>query len=184
MKQLLLTLSILFLLGQSYDSYSQTTKKVEEGVSEVLNALSTGSANFTDLQGALNDLKTKAQAEFDKEQAAIDSEKARLDRTQAELDKDKDREAQMMYDEWVARSKANTKMMQAREVLHERELKLAMDKVILKDRLKQAEQKLLSTLAGELKKQLDYHNSRMELLKRQLKEVEEMKSKTLKENQP
>ena len=50
-----------------------------------------------------------------------------------------------------------------------------MEKVVFKDQIKQAEQKLLGTLANRLKEQLDYHNSRMELLKQQLQEVEQLK---------
>ena len=148
---------------------------LEGGVDSVLIALEKGATNFSDVRGALTEIKAKAQMEFAKEEAAIEAERARLDRIQATLDKDREREAQMLYDEWVERAKANTKLMQAREDLHERELALKMKKTIFKDQLKQAEQKLLSTLGNHLKAQLDYHNSRMQLLKEQLQEVESMK---------
>jgi len=171
-KTKIIILSLVFLLGYSETSYSQT--KLEEGVDSVLAALATGTGNFTGLKSAVMNLKARAAAEFQKEQNAIDDEGARLDRIQAELDKDKEREAQMMYDEWVDRSKANSKLMLEREKLHERHLDLTMKKVVFKDQLIQAEQKLLSTVASHLKEQLDYHNSRMQLLKQQLGEVEEM----------
>lgn len=165
-------LSLLLFVGYSQISYSQTD--LEAGVDSVLAALAEGSGNFTDLKSVMINLKARAAAEFQKEQEAINAEGARLDRIQDELDKDKHREAQMMYDEWVERSKANSKLMLEREKLHERNLDLTMKKVVFKDQVKQAEQKLLSTVANHLKEQLDYHNSRMHLLKQQLGEVEEM----------
>jgi hypothetical protein len=75
----------------------------------------------------------------------------------------------------VARSQANTKLMQGRELLHERELGLEMDKMTFGNQLKQAEQKLLSTVANELQEQLNYHNAQMESLKQQLAEIKRLK---------
>lgn len=165
-------LSLFFLMGYSQISYSQTN--LEAGVDSVLSALAQGTGNFTDLKSVMINLKTRAAAEFQKEQDAINAEQARLDRIQTELNKDKHREAKMLYDEWVERSKANSKLMLEREKLHERQLDLTMKKVVFKDQVKQAEQKLLATVANHLKEQLDYHNSRMLLLKQQLDEVKDM----------
>lgn len=169
-KNLLLLLLCSFLgLSPSF------TQAQEVGVDSVLAALDRGSDNFTDLHTALADLRAKANQRFTKEQNEINAERTRLENIEIELAKDKEREAQMMYDEWVDRAKANTKLMQQKELLHQKELALKMEKVVFKDQIKQAEQKLLGTLANRLKEQLDYHNSRMELLKQQLQEVEQLK---------
>ena len=107
-----------------------------------------------------------------KEQQAIDAEQARLERNQAELAKDTHREAQMMYEEWKERSKAISKLRMDEEKLHQKELALSMRKVLFKDQITQAEQKLVSALANQIEEQMRFHNARMVKLKEQLEEVE------------
>ena len=172
MKQTQLLL-IFFLIFQTSSSYGQTDSTTE--VSGVLKALEKGTANVSGLNSTLDDWKKTMAKEFENEQKAIDAERKRLDIIKQELDKDNHREAQMLYDEWTARSQANTKLMQGRELLHERELSLEMKKMTFGNQLKQAEQKLLSTVANELQEQLNYHNQQMESLKKQLKDIERLK---------
>ncbi len=169
--------NLLLLLVCSFWGLSPsfTQAQVEVGVDSVLAALDKGSDNFTGLNTALEDLRAKANQRFTKQQNEINAERIRLKNIEIELAKDIEREAQMMYDEWIDRAKANTKLMQEKELLHEKELSLKMEKVVFKDQIKQAEQKLLGTLGNQLKEQLDYHNTRMKLLKQQLQEVEQLK---------
>jgi hypothetical protein len=165
-------LLIILLIFQTNFSFSQTEST---DVSGVLEALNQGTDNVAGLDSILLNWKTTMTKEFNDEQKAIDNERRRLDIIKQELDKDNHREAQMMYDEWVARSQANTKLMQGRERLHERELALEMSKMTFGNQLKQAEQKLLSTVANELQEQLNYHNQQMESLKKQLADIEKLK---------
>lgn len=171
MKQIQILLLVV-LIFQTNFLFSQTEPA---DVSSVLAALSKGTNNVTDLDSTLFDWKARMVKEFNEEQKMIDTERHRLDIIKQELEKDRHREAQMMYDEWVARSKANTKLMQGRELLHERELTLEMSKMTFRNQLKQAEQKLLSTVANELQEQLNYHNAQMESLKKQLADIELLK---------
>ena len=168
-QRIILTCFLTLFLFQQF-SIAQT--KHEKGVESVLNALSSGTDNFEELSSKLNSLKKSAMADFETEQAAIDAEKARLDRNQAELDKDKHREAQMLYDEWKERSKTISTLRLDRELLHQKELALSMRKVQFKDQITQAEQKMVSALAGQIEEQMRSHNSRMKKLKEQLEEVE------------
>ena len=171
MKQILALLTILLIFQPNF-LFSQTEPT---DVTGVLEALSKGTNNVAGLDSILLNWKATMAKEFKEEQQAIDNERNRLDIINQELDKDNDREAQMMYDEWVARSQANTKLMQGRELLHERELALEMSKMTFGNQLKQAEQKLLSTVANELQEQLNYHNAQMESLKKQLAEIKRLK---------
>lgn len=165
-------LLIILLIFQTNFLFSQTEST---DVSGVLEALNQGTDNVAGLDSILLNWKATMTKEFNDEQKAIDNERRRLDIIKQELDKDNHREAQMMYDEWVARSQANTKLMQGRELLHERELGLEMDKMTFRNQLQQAEQKLLSTVANELQEQLNYHNQQMESLKKQLADIEKLK---------
>lgn len=168
-KQTMILLAFVGLCFFQHKAIGQT--ETEKGVEAVLNALSSGTDNFEILSKKLTDLKKAAIADFDAEQKAIDAEQARIDRNQAELDKDKEREARMMYDEWKERSKAISKLRLDEEKLHQKELALSMRKVLFKDQIIQAEQKLVSALANQIEEQMRFHNARMNKLKEQLDEV-------------
>lgn len=163
----LITISVLFF---SVSSNAQT--KLDEGINNVLSALNSSTSDFEELGAKINLLKKNALEIFQAEQVIIDKEEDRINRNQAGLDQDKSREPQMMYDEWVVRSKANEKLMRDKELLHEKKLALAMRKVVFKDKITQAEQKLISTMGNQMEEQMRYYNSRMKILKQQLKDVE------------
>ena len=170
MKNSIITLTMMITCFLTTSSIIAQTQ-FDKGVDNVLEALNSGSDNFEELGSKINNLKSTAKAAFEQEQDAINKEQARIDRNQAELDKDKEREAQMMYDEWLVRSKANEKLMLDREQLHERRLALTMRKTQFKDQISQAEQKVVSAMANQIEEQMRIYNTRMKLLKEQLGEV-------------
>ena len=151
--------SLTLILALCFVASFSTAQIID--VSTAKSSLNTSATDLDQLLDKVNNIKSKAEAEFAAEEAAIVSKKAELVSRRAAIEADNAKEKDMMANEWPAR-------VQAREMLVREEAKVAYDAQVLaakksdfQHRIKQVEQHIQSTFVEVIKTQNNQNDSVM-----------------------
>lgn len=100
------------------------TAQSTDAIGKAKGELTTCASTLDVLLVSIQQLKTKAEAEFKVEQSAIEKVKASLETRRVAIEKDNENEENMMYEKWPARIQERQKLMEEEQAILRREQKL------------------------------------------------------------
>lgn len=151
--------SLTLILALCFVASFSTAQVID--ISTAKNSLNASASDLDQLLAKVNDIKTKAEADFAAEETAITNKKKELASRRAAIEADNSKEKDMLADAWPKR-------VAAREALVREEAKVAYDAQVLaakrsdfQHRIKQVEQHIQSTFVEVIKTQNNQNDSVM-----------------------
>ena len=123
------------------------------------------------LTSQIDDLKSKASAEFSSKAQTIEQRKAELISRRQKIESDDDKEANMMYSLWPARIESREALIKEEQAVNREAFVLALRKTDFEHRIAQVEKHIQQVFAQEVASRADFFKGIMQDYSQKLGEI-------------